>query len=197
MKDFDNIMDVWKQQKEVKIPDASSIIQKAKKEQNTFARKIIFQVATLSTTLVALVWIGSSINFKMITTYIGLGLMFLCVFGFSVIRLYQMLQLKKIDFTQKPSLTLAELEKTYTFQQFVGNKVSLMYFIVLNLAFVFYFIEVIQPMSLLLKSIVLIVYSSWMLFAYFYLGKKQKKKENERIQKMIDSIKEMETNYEK
>lgn len=197
MKDFDNIMDLWKQQKEVKIPDAGLIIQKAKKEQNTFTRKIIFQVATLLLTLVALVWIGSSIKFKMTTTYIGLGLMFLCVFGFSVIRLYQMLQLKKIDFTQKPSLTLAELEKTYTFQQFVGNKVSLMYFILLNLAFVFYFIEVMQPMSLLLKSIVLIVYSGWMLFAYFYLGKKQKKKENERIQKMIDSIKEMEANYEK
>lgn len=197
MKDFDNIMDVWKQQKEIKIPDAGQIIQKAKKEQNTFTGKIILQVIILLLTIVALVWVGTAINFKMITTYIGLGLMCLCVFGFSVIRLYQMLQIKKIDFNQKPSLTLIELEKTYSFQQFVSNKVSLMYFILLNLAFVFYFIEVMQPMSLLLKSIVLIVYSGWMLFAYFYLGKKQKKKENERIQKMIDSIKEMEANYEK
>ena len=41
MKDFDNIMDVWKQQKEVKIPDASAIIQKAKKEQNTFCWEFI------------------------------------------------------------------------------------------------------------------------------------------------------------
>lgn len=197
MKDFDNIMDVWKQQKEVKIPDASAIIQKAKKEQNTFTGKIILQVTILLLTIVALVWVGTAINFKMITTYIGLGLMCLCVFGFSVIRLYQMLQIKKIDFNQKPSLTLIELEKTYTFQQFVSNKVGLMYFILLNLAFVFYFIEVMQPMSLQLKLIVLTVYISWMLFAYFYLGKKQKKKENERIQKMIDSIKEMEINYEK
>lgn len=197
MKDFDNIMDVWKQQKEVKIPDASAIIQKAKKEQNTFTGKIILQVTILLLTIVALVWVGTAINFKMITTYIGLGLMCLCVFGFSVIRLYQMLQIKKIDFNQKPSLTLIELEKTYTFQQFVSNKVSLIYFILLNLAFVFYFIEVMQPMSIQLKSIVLTAYVSWMLFAYLYLGKKQKKKENERIQKMIDSIKEMEANYEK
>ena len=197
MKDFDNIMDVWKQQKEVKIPDASAIIQKAKKEQNTFTGKIILQVTILLLTIVALVWVGTAIKFKMITTYIGLGLMCLCVFGFSVIRLYQMLQIKKIDFNQKPSLTLIELEKTYTLQQFVSNKVSLIYFILLNLAFVFYFIEVMQPMSIQLKSIVLTAYVSWMLFAYFYLGKKQKNSENERIQKMIDSIKEMEANYEK
>ncbi len=197
MKDFDNIMDVWKQQKEVKIPDAVVIIEKAKKEQNTFTSKIILQVTILLFTIVAIVWVGAAINFKMITSYIGLGLMCLCVFGFSVIRLYQLLQIKKIDFTQKPSSTLIELEKTYTFQQFVSNKVSLMYFILLNLAFVFYFIEVMQPMSFQLKSIVLTAYISWMLFAYFYLGKKQKKKENERIQKMIDSIKEMEANYEK
>ncbi len=197
MKDFDNIMDVWKQQKEVKIPDAVAIIQKAKKEQNSFTNKIILQATILLLTIVALVWVGTAINFKMITTYIGLGLMCLCVLGFSIIRLYQMFKIKKIDFTQNPSLTLIELEKTYTFQQFVSNKVGLMYFILLNLAFVFYFIEVMQPMSLQLKLIVLTVYTSWMLFAYFYLGKKQKKKENERIQKMIDSIKEMEINYEK
>ncbi|SHJ11791.1 hypothetical protein [Flavobacterium terrae] len=197
MKDFDNIMDVWKQQKEVKIPEAGAIIQKAKKERNSFTNKIILQATILLLTVVVLIWVGTAINFKMITTYIGLGLMFLCVFGFSMIRLYQMSKIKKIDFTQKPSLTLIELEKTYKFQQFVSNKVGLMYFILLNLAFVFYFIEVMQPMSLQLKSIVITAYISWMLFAYFYLGKKEKKKENERIQKMIDSIKEMEANYEK
>ncbi|WP_136668562.1 hypothetical protein [Flavobacterium sp. H122] len=196
MKDFDNIMDVWKQQKEVQIPDADTIILKAKKERSTFANKIIFQVITLLLTIVAIGWVVSVIDFKMKTTYIGLGLMFLCVFGFSVIRLYQMIQLKKIDFTQKPSLTLVELEKSFAFQQFVGSKVSLLYFIFLNLAFVFYFIEVMQPMKVLLKSVVIIVYVGWMMFAYFYLGKKQKKKENERIQKMIDSIKALESSYE-
>ena len=69
------------------------------------------------------------VSFKMITSYIGLGLMFLCVFGFSVIRLYQMVKLKKIDFLQQPSLTLVALEKAYEFQQFVSNKVSMLYFV--------------------------------------------------------------------
>lgn len=196
MKDFDKLMDVWKQQSEVEVPDAESIILKAKKERTDFTNKIIFQVIALSLTLVVLVWVGNIVKFKMVTSYIGLGLMFLCVFGFSVIRVFQMIELKKINFTQKPSLTLLDLEKAYKFQQFVSNKVGLLYFIFLNLAFVFYFIEVLQPMRLPIKSLVLGAYVSWMLFGYFYLGKKQKKKENERIQKMIDSIKEMEENYE-
>ena len=197
MKDFDNLKDLWAQQEETKLPEATEVLKKVKKERGMYLNKILLQVAILIATMFALVWIGSSIDFKQTTTYIGLGLMLLCIAGFSAVRLYQMIALKKIDLTQKPANTLIQLESYYNFQQIVSTKISLAYFIILNLAFVFYFIEVMHPMSFQLKTICLTTYSAWMLFAYFYLGKKQKKKENERIQKIIDSIKEMETGYEK
>ncbi|MCL9806190.1 hypothetical protein NAT51_11700 [Flavobacterium amniphilum] len=197
MKDFDNLKDLWKTQADVKLPDVSEILKKVKREKLTYTNKILFQVAILIATIFALIWIGSLIDFKMMTTYIGLGIMLLCVAGFSAIRLYQMITLKKIDLTEKPSVTLNKLENYYNFQQLVGAKITPAYFILLNMAFVFYFIEVMQPMSTSLKTICLTVYIAWMSFAYFYLGKKQKKKENDRINSIIDSIKEMESNYEK
>lgn len=197
MKDFDNLKDLWKTQGEAKLPDVTEILKKAKKEKQTQTNKMLFQIITLFATVFVLIWIGSLIDFKMTTTYIGLGLMLLCVAGFSIIRLYQMITLKRIDLTEKPSITLNKLESYYNFQQFVGTKISLAYFILLNLAFVFYFIEVMQPMSTTSKTVCLTAYIAWMAFAYFYLGKKQKKKENDRINTIIDSIKEMENNYEK
>jgi hypothetical protein len=197
MKDFDNLKDLWKQQEETKLPDVSEVLKKIKKEKLVYTNKILFQVTILIGTMITLVWIGSSIDFKKTTTYIGLGLMLLCIAGFSIVRLYQMISLKKIDLTQKPSETLSKLEHYFAFQQIVSTKISLAYFIVLNIAFVFYFIEVMHPMSFQLKTICLTTYIAWMLFAYFYLGKKQKKKENDRIQKIIDSIKEMESSYDK
>lgn len=197
MKDFNELQNLWNQQESKPLPDVSQIINKAKKEQRSFANKIFGQAAILLATLLALGWIVSAISFKMITTYIGIALIFVCIFGFTVIRLYQALHLKEIDVTATPSETLIKLEKFYKFQQLVGTKIMAAYFLLMNLAFGFYFIETMAPMSTLLKIIILTVYVAWMLFAYFYLGKKQKAKEYARTQQIIDSIKEMERNYEK
>jgi len=196
MKEFDNLQEIWKQQKQNPLPDVSVIIAKANKEKQTVTSKMLFQIITLVGSMIGVVWVVTSVDFQMITTFIGIALMLLCIFGFSGIRLYQMITLKRIDLTQAPSQTLVELEKFYAFQQFVGTKITLAYFIILNIGLGFYFIEVMQPMSTLMKTLFLIAYVAWMLIAYFYIGKKQKAKEFNRIQSIIDAIKEMERSYQ-
>lgn len=158
--------------------------------------KIIIQVAILLSTIVAMIWVVAMIDFKMITTFIGVGLMMITIFFFSLIRLYQVYKLKNIDLTESPKKVLFQLEKFYAFQQFVSVKCTLAYFILLNVGFGFYFIEVTQPMSTMMKIIVLIVYLAWMLIAYFIIGKKQKQKEFSKIKTLINSIKKIETEYE-
>ncbi len=196
MKEFDNLKEIWNQQKESAVPDVSQIISKAKKEKQTMGNKMILQIGILLSTIVALIWVTSSIDFKMITTFIGIGLMLFTIFAFSVIRLYQLYKLKKIDLTQSPKKVLVQLEQFYTFLKLVSTKGTLAYFILLNLAFVFYFIEVMTPMSTQMKLIVLTLYTAWMLFAYFILGKKQKQKEYDKIEAIINSIKKVENEYE-
>lgn len=197
MKDFNDIQNLWKQQETKPLPDVTQIIANAKKDKQHFTNKIILQTIILALTLPCLLWIGSIIDFKKTSSYIGLTLMFCCVFVFSAIRLYQIIRLKKMDVTEEPQVNLQKLEQYYSFQKLVSTKITAAYFIVMNIAFGLYFIEVMTPMSTLLKTIVLIVYVAWMLFAFFYLGKKQKAKEYARIQRLIDTIKEMESNYEK
>lgn len=196
MKEFDNLQELWKQQKQNPLPDVSVIIAKAKKEKQSMANKIVIQAATLLLAVVAIIMVVAAIDFKMATTYIGVSLMFLTIIVFSAIRLYQVYKLKNIDLTQNPKKVLAELETFYAFQQFVNTKCTLAYFILLNIAFGFYFIEVMQPMSAMVKAIVLVVYIAWMLIAYFYLGKKQKEKEYAKTKAIIDSIKKIEKEYE-
>jgi len=196
MKEFDNLQELWKQQKQNPLPDVSVIIAKAKKEKQSMTNKIVIQVATLLLAVVAIIMVVAAIDFKMATTYIGVGLMFLTILVFSGIRLYQVYKLKNIDLTQNPKKVLAELETFYAFQQFVNTKCTLAYFILLNIAFGFYFIEVMQPMSAMLKTIVLVVYIAWMFIAYFFLGKKQKEKEYAKTKAIIDSIRKIEKEYE-
>ena len=158
--------------------------------------KILIQVAILMLSVIAIAWVVALIDFKMATTYIGVGLMFLTIFSYSAVRLYQAKQLKAIDLTQSPQKVLQQLEQYYEFQQFVGTKCTLAYFILLNLGFVFYFIEVMEPMPVKMTVIFLTAYITWMLIAYFILGKKQKQKEYDKTQSIIDSIKKIETQYE-
>ncbi|MEW5676433.1 hypothetical protein ABGT15_08975 [Flavobacterium enshiense] len=197
MKDFNDIQNLWNQQETKPLPDVTQIIAKSKKDKQDFTNKIIVQTTILALTLPCLLWIGSIIDFKKTTSYIGLTLMFCCVFIFSAIRLYQIIRLKKMDVTAEPQINLQKLEQYYSFQKLVSTKITAIYFIVMNIAFGFYFIEVMAPMSALLKATVLIAYVAWMLFAFFYLGKKQKAKEYARIQHLIDTLKEIEKNYEK
>ena len=196
MKEFDNLKEIWNQQKESAVPDVSQIISKAKKEKQSMGNKIILQATILLFTIVALVVVVSKIDFKMITTFIGIGLMLTTIFVFSLIRLYQAYKLKSIDLTQSPKQVLLQLEQFYTFQQFVSTKCALAYFILLNIAFGFYFIEVLQPMATTMKIISLIIYIAWMLIAYFIIGKRSKQKEFRKTEDIINSIKKIETEYE-
>ena len=197
MKDFDQLKNIWQQQETKSIPDVSTIINKAKKFRKQYNQKIIFQLISLVLAMVVVSWVVITINFKQVTTYIGIALMFICVTLFSILRYMQMQKLNKIDFTSNPNDTLNQLNYVYQFQKWVNTKITGWYFLVMSLAFGLYFIEVIAPLSITIKLTVIILTTLWMLIAYFYLGKKQIQKENNRIQTMIDTVEEIKLNYEK
>jgi len=71
-----------------------------------------------------------------------------------------------------------------------------LYYILLGTALGFYLFEIIKNASVLLKIIVFTVTYGWMLFAYFYLGKRQIKKHNSKIDAMIKDLKELENQFE-
>lgn len=189
MKPFNDIESIWKQQKENSVPDVAHIITKAKKEQKIIVNKIIFQVLSLLVTVPVIIWVLVANPFQKSTTFIGVAIVLFDIIGFSILRLYQMNQMRKINFTATPKLVLEQLEKYFVFQQLLSTKIMFVYFLLLNLGLGLYFIEVMTPMPLVAIVISLSVYVGWLLFAYFVIGKKQKRKENERIQVLIENAK--------
>lgn len=197
MREFDNLKTIWDKQKDTLVPEASQIIYKAKKEKKSIGKKIIVQVITLVLSMIVIMYVVYTINFRMATTFAGIVLLLMTIFLFSGIRMYQVFQLSKIDLTQSPKIVLHQLNRYYTFDKFVKTKCMISYFVFLNIGMGLYFIEVMKPMSLLLKSVSLILYIAWMLFAYFVIGRKQLKKDNDKIESVIKNIKNLEQNYEK
>lgn len=196
MKEFDNLKELWQQQKESTLPDVTVIIDKAKKAKKQMANKIIIQVMVLLLTTVAIGGIVCGIDFKMATTFTGVALMLFTILAYSALRLYQLNMLKKIDLTLSPKVVLSEMEHFYSFQQKVSTKYTLLYFVLLSIASGLYFIEVMQPMSVMFKTVGLTVFIAWMLIAYFIIGKKQMRKEYDKTESIINALKEIEKNYE-
>ena len=196
MKDFNEIQNLWNEQKTVQLPDVNSILADAKKVQRDLNSKIAIQICILVGVVIFILIIMQVIPFKAATTFIGIGLMATTILLFSVVRLYQVIQMKKIDLTKNPKLLLIDLAQYYQFQNTVNTKYTLLYFILMNIAFAFYFIEVLQPVPILYQVIIIAVYLLWMFFAFLYLGKKHKQKEQAKTQSIINAIKEVANQYD-
>lgn len=196
MKAFNDIETIWKQQKEVVVPEVTVIIEKANKEKKTISKKIILQVILLLITVPVVIWVLVLNPFKETTTFLGIAILLFDIIGFSILRLYQVKWLAKIDFTETPKIVLDQLEKYYSFQKLISSKIMLLYFLLLNLGLGLYFIEVMSPMPTYAVVLSLTVYVAWIVFAYFVIGKKQKKKEFDRIDNIIKNIKEIEGKYD-
>lgn len=196
MKDFNEIQNLWNEQKSVQLPDVNSILADAKKVQRDLNSKITIQISVLVAVVIFILILMQVIPFKAATTFLGIGLMATAILLFSAVRLYQVIQMKKMDLTKNPKLLLIDLEKYFQFQNTVNTKYTLLYFILMNIAFALYFIEVLQPIPLFYQVIIIVVYLSWMFFAFLYLGKKHKQKEQAKTQSIIDSIKNIEKHYD-
>ncbi|WP_432670782.1 hypothetical protein [Flavobacterium sp. SM2513] len=196
MKDFNDLQNLWKEQATAQLPDVNSILADAKKVQQALTTRIIVQVSILVAVVLFILVLMTVIPFQQATTFIGIGLMASTILLFSTVRLYQFIQMKRIDLTQNPRQLLQDLEAYYRFQNTVNTHYTLYYFTLMNIAFALYFIEVLQPVPLLYQLIIVAIYLVWMLFAFLYLGKKHKQKEQAKTQSIIDAIKAIEQHYE-
>ena len=196
MKDFNDLQNLWKEQKPAALPDVKNILAEAKKVQRQLNNKITTQIVILVAVVIFIMILVNIIPFKEVTTFAGIGLMALSILAFSAARLYQVLQLKKMDLTQHPRQLLFDLETYLQFQKKVNSDYTFAYFVVMNIAFGLYFIEVLRPLSMIYKSFIIIIYVAWMLFAVFYLRKKHQLKEQAKIQSIIDAVTMAEKHYE-
>jgi hypothetical protein len=193
MNNFDNIETLWKAPQSLNIPAADAIIKKAEKEKNQVANKLLAQCACLIFSVAVISYIVYKVNFEYLSSYIGIAIIFICIVAFSAIRFMQAQFLRKADFSQSPTILLQQFEAFHKKQQWINTKGVIWYTIILNIAFAFYFYEtvILAPFTNFWKLFILFVYIVWMLIATFWLGKKSVKKEHEKVNAIIEKIKQL------
>ncbi len=195
MQDFDELKNMWQKPTLAENSAATTGINKTKK---TLKMKLQKQqlggavMLVLTAALIAAMAIFGGFNFTHWYTYAGMAL--ICVVCLAQAALMYNLYKKiiNIDETVPPAAHLQQWEAYYDLRKKQNKWNMPLYYILLNISMGIYLIEIFTGRPILNVTIFIAVYAAWMLFAYFYLGKRNMRKEEARLQHIIEELKEIE-----
>ncbi len=170
---------------------AASVKAKLQRQQSGGAVMLV-----LTAILITGMAVFGNFNFQHVYTYGAMFLIALVCLLQAALFLFTNQKLKAINETAPPSLHLQQWEDYYAFRKRQIRWNMPVYFTTLNLAMGLYLLEIFKGRPMVNVVIFLTLYIGWMLYAIFFLGKKNLKKENQRLQLIIDELKMIEQQIE-
>lgn len=196
MDEFDDLRNLWQQA----APPVASVDTAKMRRANATAQQQLERTQrrgaiTLLLTAVYLVYLGffSGIPFRAVTTYVAIVLIILCCVGQAGIHLYLFRRLRSIDVAAPVTRHLHQWETYYAFRKRLIRINLPVYYLLLNGAFGLYFIEMLGLLSAPVRLVALVLYIGWMLFAWFVLGKRSLRREDERLSGIITNLRRQQT----
>ncbi len=196
MQDFDSLKDMWQK------PSAeqkATAIQPFNKTSKTLKMKLQKQqmhgalVLILTAILIALMAVFGDFNFTHWYTYGGMALICLVCLAQAGLMFSLYKKISNINETAAPAAHLQQWEAYYDLRKKQNKWNMPLYYILLNIAMGMYLVEIFTGRPVINVSIFIAVYVAWMLFAYFYLGKRTMRKEDARLSGIVNDLKGIET----
>ncbi|GAA3758656.1 hypothetical protein [Flavobacterium ginsengiterrae] len=182
--------DLWKKQS-VSQPDMSDLLARLSKFKKTALRCLwITNIVLLATSVfIIFVWIYYQPQF--ISTKIGIVFTILAMVIYVFVYNKLLNEYKNIDSTQANQEYLQKLISIKKKQQFLQTKMMSFYFITLMAGICLYMYEYASRMSTLGAGLTYGITLLWMLFNWFYLRPKQIKKQQAKINGLIEKFEEI------
>lgn len=196
MQDFDSLKNIWQQPAKGDegsqdiintITNTKTIKMKLQKPQlhGTIA-------LTLTALFIACLAIFGNLHFIHWYTYGAMVLICLICLVQAGFMYATYKKIKSIDDTVEPAVHLHQWEAYYDLRKKQNRWNMPVYYVLLNVAMAIYMIEIFTGRPIVNVLIFIAVYMAWMLFAYFYLGRKNLRKEDRRLQTIINDLKSIE-----
>jgi hypothetical protein len=195
MQDFDSLKNIWQKPASAEISPTPTTIGKTSKTLKMKLQKQQLGGAVmliLTAILIAAMAIFGGFNFTHWYTYGGMALMCMVCLAQAGLMYSLYKKITNINETVAPSDHLQQWEAYYDLRKKQNKWNMPLYYILLNIAMGIYLVEIFTGRPLLNVSIFIAVYISWMLFAYFYLGKRNMRKEDERLNSIVNDLKGIE-----
>ncbi len=188
MQDFESLKTLWTNEPVLK-PVAFS--NKSRSTKLKLEHQLFYGALALvaSGTLIILMAIFGNFGFIHWYTYGGMLLAAMVCYAQAGIMYYGYRKVHRIDESSAPAEHLSQWENYYAYRKLMLRFNMPIYFIVLNLAMGVYFYEIFSGRPILNVLLFVGIYAGWMLFAIFYLGRKAQKREESRLQSILDELK--------
>ncbi|CAD0221400.1 hypothetical protein KYG33_11730 [Chryseobacterium sp. D764] len=185
-----NFKNIWKQQTSNK-PNLEELLGKLRKFRNQNLRKLILANIALITTSLIIIYIWYRFQPQMITTKIGIVLVILAMVMFLFAYNKMFMVFYKIDQTQSNNEYLQSLYVVKRKQKFMQTTILNLYFIMLSLGICFYMYEYTSRMTLGSGMLAYVVTFAWIAFNWFYLRPKTIKKQQGKLNELINKFEEI------
>ena len=197
MEEFKELENLWKQS-ETKIPPQKTNISKIKnnrmKLKNTYTKGAILLILTGIFILGLMIFLDS--NLKTILVVSSMIIISITCFLQAALMLFTANEIAKIDETQTPTFHLKQWQNFRTFQKKQRHWNMPVYYTLLSIALGVYMYELLKNADLWKMILTFVITYSWMLFAYFYLGKKEIKKQDAKLDGIISELKSVENQFQ-
>ncbi|MBL7770354.1 MAG: hypothetical protein JNK20_15340 [Flavipsychrobacter sp.] len=199
MQDFDALKKIWQEEpgkaRQISTPaELSSTSQRNRKWlKNIQLIGAIGQIFT-GAFITWMIFYGN-FGFKFWYTYLSMGLVVLLSLMQAAFMFYSYGKVNAIDESLSPAEHLRQWEEYYAIRKKQLNFQGPIFSILLSIALGIYYIEILSGRPFWPSLIIIILTIAWILFAYFYLGRKSIKKETGRLQSIIDELKQVEKQF--
>lgn len=197
MEEFKELENLWKQS-ETKIPPQKTNISKIKnnrmKLKNTYTKGAILLILTGIFILGLMIFLDS--NLKTILVVSSMIIISITCFLQAALMLFTANEIAKIDETQTPTSHLKQWQSFRVFQKKQRHWNMPVYYTLLSIALGVYMYELLKNADLWKMILTFAITYTWMLFAYIYLGKKEIKKQDAKLDGIISELKSLENQFQ-
>lgn len=187
--------DLWKKQS-VNQPDIKDLQTRVSKFKKAALRSLWITNIMLFATSAFIVFIWIYYQPQFISTKIGIVLTILAMAIYMFVYNKLLSGYKEIDSTQTNQEYLKKLIVIKKKQQFLQTKMMSFYFVALTTGICLYMYEYASRMSVFGASLTYGITLLWMLFNWFYIRPKQIKKQQEKINTLIEKFEEVNNQLE-
>jgi hypothetical protein len=196
MKDFDHLLSVWQAQPKPDKLEVDHVLKQVKKGIGGLSRKLMwnifsFVIATAGVFIVLLFF-----AFEYWTTYAGgfIVLLSMIVYTYFLVGDYRLLN--KHDATMAPGDYLQSLQEYQRNRARMYGWMYYIYLLSLSVGLSLYLFEVLSSLSPKAKLIAYSLNVAWLLFTTFYLKDRIFKREQEKLNLMIDRLVRLQNQFE-
>ena len=187
--------DLWKKQS-ISQPDMKDLLLRVSKFKKAALRSLWIMNVLLFVTSAFIIFVWMYYQPQLISTKIGIIFTILAMAIYMFVYNKLLANYKDIDSTQSNQEYLQKLILIKKKQQFLQTKMMSFYFIALTVGICLYMYEYASRMSTLGAGLTYGITLIWMLFNWFYIRPKQIKKQQNKINGLIEKFEEVKDQFE-